>query len=102
MSFPKKVPDESKLVTFDFEPEAAAGSLLSNPALSVTQVFGEGSVTDLTVGPPGIDDLMVKVLISAGLDGVRYRIRCEVDADNGEHHIIEKDLPVYESAALVK
>jgi hypothetical protein len=41
------------------------------------------------------------VLIGGGEDGATYRLSCTVDADNGEHHQIDKDLPVKEKAAVV-
>jgi hypothetical protein len=103
MSFPAKTPDEIKLLTFDFTGEAASGNTLSNAAFTKSLVSGTGSASDLTIGTPQIVGLTVMALVSAGVDGAKYRLTCEVDASpNGEHHRIDKDLPVKETAALVK
>jgi len=105
MSFPKKAPDETKLVTFDFSSEAAIGSTLSNPVVDVFEIVSGsgGSLTDLTIGTATIPvgTQTVQALIGAGVEGVKYRVRCEVDASNGEHHRIDKDLPVAAKGALV-
>jgi len=101
MTFPKKTPHEEKLVTFDFEPEAAVGTTLTNPAVVVTVVTGPGSVGDLTISTPTVVDQTVQTLIGSGLDGCKYRVSCEVDASNGEHHQIDKVLPVSEKGAVV-
>jgi hypothetical protein len=102
MSFPAKAPDEIKLLTFDFTSEAASGNTLSNAVFTKTLISGTGSAADLTIGTPQIVGLTVMVLVSAGLDAAKYRLSCEVDASNGEHHRIDRDLPVKETAALVK
>jgi hypothetical protein len=102
MAFPKKTPTEIKLATFDFEPEVPAGAVLSNPDVSVTSATGDGSdVTDVDVGVPAVVGLTVTVLLGGGLDACKYRIKCAVDVDDGEHAEIDKDLPVSEKAALV-
>jgi hypothetical protein len=102
MTFPAKAPAEKKLLSFDFSTEAATGAVLSNPVVSVLKVVsGTGNITDVTIASAFIDGLWVRALTSVGLPGVKYRIRAEADADNGEHHIIDKDLPVTEKGALV-
>src|SRR4051794_19762348 len=107
MPFPAKAPDETKLVTFDFTKETAADATLSAPALVVsvkkqnatgTAAFGDITASNLNV-PVGTKT--AQVLIAGGLDGATYRLSCEVDASNSEHHRIDKDLPVKETAAVV-
>lgn len=105
MAFPKKTPDEIKLITFDFSTEAAEGSVLSNPTVICEAVVagtggavGDLDITDIEV----VIGQKVTCLVGDGVDGCQYRLRCCVDADNGEHHEIEKVLPVADLAALVK
>ena len=102
MSFPKKTPDETKLATFDFSTEAAAGTTLSNPTVTITHLSGDGTAADLTASGEAVQDQTVTVFLSGGLSGARYRVSCEADASNGEHHRIDKDLPVSETGALVR
>ena len=104
MAFPKKTPDEVKLLTFDFTKEAAEGSILSTPILTVESVVSGtgGAIGDVTLSTGVLSGKVVSCLATGGKNGVVYRLRCDVDADNGEHHEIEKDLPVSDVAALVK
>lgn len=102
MSFPYKAPDEIKLITFDFTNEVATGATIDNPTLTVIAANDTTDPDDLDPDAElVIDGLMVKVLVGAGLDGGKYTLSCEVDASNGEHHRIDKILPVKEKAALV-
>lgn len=102
MSFPKKTPAEEKLATFDFSLEAANGTTLSNPAVTATLKSGAGGAdADITIGTPSVIGRKVYALLSGGVDGCVYRISCAVDADNGEHHQVDKDLPISAKAALV-
>lgn len=103
MSFPSKAPDEIILVTFDFSPEMPTTlSVISNQVVVVTLVAsGSGSVSDISLGTSSIDGQTVKVLVSAGLEGNKYRLSCEVDVDNGEHRRIDKDLPVAVKGVLI-
>jgi hypothetical protein len=101
MTFPAKTPDEIKMVTFDFSTEAASTSTLSNPTVTATLKSGTGTAADITIAAPQVVSKTVLVLISDGLDGAKYRLSCECDASNGEHHRIDKDLPVKETAAVV-
>lgn len=108
MSFPKKTPIEKKLLTFDFVGEAAEGTTLSNPTITVTVKSGAGVYSDLQVDTPVVVDApsgavgqAVQVFAWAGLSGTTYRINCQADASNGEHHEIDKDLPVAANAAVV-
>lgn len=108
MSFPEKTPEEIKVVTFDFEPEAATGSTLTLPVLTVTvkrqnaagdAVPGDITATGITVP---MATQTVQVLIGGGLHGATYRLSCAVAASNGEFHEIAKDLPIKNTAALVE
>ena len=93
-TLPKKTPTEKKIVTFDFSSEAAVGSTLSVPVLTVTLASGAGSETDLTRGTPSIQGQQVLVLISDGIDGAQYKLLCQVQASNSEVHEMAAKLPV--------
>jgi hypothetical protein len=84
------------------------GTTLANPTIAVTLRSGTGAETDLqrsalTIvdAPGGAVSQAVQVYAWAGLDGAKYRISIEADASNGEHHQIDKDLPVAATAAVV-
>lgn len=103
MSFPAKTPAEVKLVTFDFSSEAATGAVLSNATVEASSVVsGAGVVGDITVTSITVTDQTVSALVGGGVSGTKYRLTCTVDADNGETHQIDKDLPVKNSAAVVQ
>lgn len=103
MSFPAKTPTESKLLTFDFSNELATDSLLVSAEVSVSEVvLGTGDVSDVTFDAPIVNDTSVSVLTSAGLSGCKYRVSCVATADNDEVHQIDKDLPIKDTAAVVK
>ena len=103
MSFPAKTPAEVKLVTFDFSSEAATGALLSGAAVEAGSVIsGPGAVGDITVTGIDITGQTVSALVGGGTSGTKYRLTCTVDADNGETHQIDKDLPVKDNAAVVQ
>lgn len=104
MTFPKKTPDEIKLLTFKFTGEAPEGSVLTSPTVTATLLpGGTGTAADLDIdtGSITVTGLWVTVLVGQGLDGCKYRLNCQVNADNGEHHEIDKDLPVSIKGALV-
>jgi hypothetical protein len=104
MTFPSKDPQEVKLITFDFTGEAPTGAILTSPVIVVAQAKGIGAVIGdvVLVGSPAISGLKVRQLASLGITGASYLLRCDVDGDNGEHHIIEKWLPVSVKAPIVE
>lgn len=103
MTFPKKAPGETKLLTFDFTGDAAPSAALANPAVIAVVATGYGDPSDVDIDTTiQVDGQKILVLVGGGIDRTTYRMRGEADADNGEHHIIEKDLPVSDDAALVQ
>ena len=103
MSFPAKTPGETKILSFDFSREAAVGSVLTYYGISASAVIsGPGVVDDIQVGTVAVDGFVVSAPVGGGIDGTKYRISCTVDADNGETHQIDKDLPVKDNAAVVR
>jgi hypothetical protein len=102
MAFNTKTPDEIKLLVFDFAAKAVSGVTLSNPSVSVDSVVaGTGVVGDVTLGTPAVADLTVTALGTGGVDASRYRLKAEVDASNGEHLEVFRDLPVSVSSGRV-
>lgn len=101
MAFPQKAPDEIKLLTFDFTRDIATGTTLSNPTISAALLEGPGTAGDLTLSILGLSGFIVSVLAYFGLEGATYRLTCEVDASNGEHHDIIADLPISVAGPLV-
>jgi hypothetical protein len=102
MAFDAKTPDEIRLLTFDFAAKAVSGVTLSNPTLSVDSVVaGTGIIGDVTLGTGAVADLTVTSLGTGGMDGSRYRLKAEVDASNGEHLEVFRDLPVSISSGRV-
>lgn len=102
MAFPQKAPDESKMLTFDFTKDfASTSATASNPTVSATLFEGPGVAGDLNLSIMGLSSYKVTVLAENGLEGATYRITCEVDASNGEHHDIIADLPVSVAGPLV-
>lgn len=103
MSFPAKTPSEVKLVTFDFTSEAATDAVLSNAVVEASSVIsGSGVIGDITVTSILVTAQSVSALVGGGVSDTKYRLTCTVDADNGETHQIDKDLPVKDTAAMVK
>lgn len=102
MSFDRKTPDEISLLTFDFSTKATSGVTLSNPTIVVDSVVaGTGLVGDVSLGTATVVDLTVTALGTGGVDGSRYRLKAEVDASDGEHLEIFRDLPVSKSSGVV-
>lgn len=115
MAFPKKAPDEIKLLTFKFDSEMPEGVTLSNATVTATVVSGADDADDLDIGTIDIVDAedddgvaitgresqWITVLIGDGVEGAKYRISAEADASNGEHNRIDCDLPVGVAGALV-
>lgn len=100
--FPDKSPDEAKLCAFDFTNEKATGSTLSTPIVEKSLVEGSDTgAAGLTLGTPALDPdgVTVKVLVSGGVEGSKYRLVATVDANNDEVHQIAATLLVAESAA---
>jgi hypothetical protein len=100
--FPDKSPGEAKLCTFDFTGEAAAASVLSGPTAFKELVEGNDvGAAALTLGIPGVEvgTKRVKVLVSAGNDENKYRVKIRVNADNQEIHELAATMNVKESAA---
>ena len=105
-----KDPDEVKCVLFDFNAKVQPPMVLSNPTFAVALVSGPGTAADLALAPLTTQQLQtmrislytVPVLATGGRDGAKYQVRCECDADNGEHHVLEKTLKVSANGALVR
>lgn len=98
--FPDKTPGETKLCTFDFASEMAAGATLSNPEVTKTVVSGtDPDAVGLTLGTPAVSGSTLKVLVSGGVEGVRYQLLAQVDADNGEVHQLSATITTKASAA---
>lgn len=101
-TFPDKTPTEAKVCAFDFSSERAEGSTLSSPAVSKALVSGsDAGAAGLTLGTPEMDGdgVTLKVLVSAGVEGSKYRLVATCDASNGEVHEIAATVLVVESAA---
>lgn len=86
-ALPDKTPTEAKVVTFDFSGEAAVGATLTGPVVAKSVLSGtDPGAAALSVGSPSVAGQTVLVMVSGGLDGVRYELYCSVTASNGEEH----------------
>lgn len=86
-ALPDKTPTEAKVVTFDFSGEAASGSTLAGQTIAKSVLSGsDPGAAALSLGSPSVAGQTVLVMVSGGLDGVRYELYCSVTASNGEEH----------------
>lgn len=98
---PAKSTAEAKRITFDFSKEAATGSTLSSPVTSKATLAGsDPGAAGLTMGSASVlpGTQLVQVLVSAGINGVVYKVGCRVNASDGEVHELFGRLPIGEQA----
>ncbi len=91
-----KDPSEVITVTFDF---SALASSASNPSVSCTVIAGkvDGSAEAMLSGTPQINGTSILQRIIGGLDGNRYKLRCQIDDADGERWVVADTLHVQSS-----
>lgn len=87
---------ETKLVRFDFSKEVPAGTVLSNPAVTVVWHSGKADANPSAIksGDATVDDLWVDQLVTAGLGGARYALYAQAASPGGQVHIVAALLEV--------
>jgi len=82
-------------VSMDFRALLSATGYISNPVWSVTVDKGvDASPSSLLEGTTAVVGTEAFARLHAGTAGVTYKIRCEVDADSGEHFLGEATMQV--------
>jgi hypothetical protein len=89
----KKDPAEIITVTFDFSDYATT---CSNPVVTCLAVSGnlDPSASAMLSGSPQINGALILQRIIGGQDGTTYKLRCEVDDEDGEHWVQADTLEV--------
>lgn len=93
MILSSKDPAERITVTFDF---GALATAISNPVVTCTVVAGRlSSVAEaMRSGNPEVSGTKVMQRIIGGVSGNTYRLRCEVDDEDGERWVLSDLLTV--------
>jgi hypothetical protein len=100
VTLPNKTPDETKVLTFDFSPEANPTSTLTGPTVTKSLLSGtDTAAANLTLGSAAVSGLTVSLLVAGGLDGSAYKLVCKVSASNSEVHEISASLGVSSNAS---
>lgn len=95
LKFSNKAAAEIVDVGMDFGPLLSATGSISYPTWSATVHSGADTAPeDILEGTTAIQGTVAYARIHAGIAGVTYKIRCEVDADSGEHFLGEATMLV--------
>lgn len=94
---PEKDAEESFVVEFDFESELA-GSSVASAVLSVSVADGtDASPLSMLSGALAIVGADVKQLITGGINGNTYKLRCVATLANGQKRVRAALLPIREA-----
>jgi hypothetical protein len=95
LKFSDKAASEIVDVGMDFRALLSATGSIDYPTWSVTVERGADTApTDILEGTTAILGTTAFARIHGGIAGVTYKIRCEVDADSGEHFMGEATMLV--------
>ena len=100
-SFSYKLTTENEQFTFDFSPVLGSTETISSAVCTVTVKEGtDPSPNSIKVGSPSISGSKATQRISAGLDGVIYRLEMSVTTSLTNVYTIVADLQVLSPANL--
>ena len=92
---PLKGPTEVVPLSFDFTADIATGATVQVVSVTVAVVSGsDASPGNLLQGAAIATGATVTQWITGGVDGVRYKILCTVDASDGQRLVLAAELNV--------
>ena len=98
-SFSYKLTTENEQFTFDFSPVLGSTETISSATCTVTVKEGtDPTPSSIKVGSPSISGTKVTQRISAGLDGVIYRLETSATTSLSNVYTIVADLQVISPA----
>ncbi len=87
-----KDPDEVITLTFDF---SALTPSVSSPVISISVLSGiDATPNSIVSGSAQIAGGKILQAIAGGIDGVVYKLKCQIDAPGGSRYVLAANLPV--------
>jgi hypothetical protein len=95
LKFSNKITAEIVDVGMDFRALLSATGAISNPVWGVTVISGsDAAPSGLLEGTTAVQGTTAFARLHGGTAGVTYKVRCEVDADSGEHFVGDSQILV--------